>query len=143
MTMIIDMAIIEGDNCSLTITGMSPMDFDRMRMLIIDEWSAEDPTIGEKLAISTDNHVKTPFDIFLSSLTWGPWIDWDGMSDWPEEGFIDGEEEVLVHVGRRGPDPMHWITAERHNIDWHHSGGQEDVLRYRINIRVDSVTESV
>lgn len=48
-----------------------------------------------------------------------------------DESTIDlGETEV--EVIRRGPNSTHWRVAEAHHIDWHWTGGKEDVLYYRM-----------
>ena len=93
---------------------------------------------NQYLGITLDQH-----DRILSALrwrgdglverAWGPWIGWDGSD---ERGpLIDPcDFEQIVEVERRGPDAEHWMIAEAHHIDWKHTGGKEDVLRFRVRL---------
>ncbi len=129
----IDMIASADDTNSMTISGMSPVEFDRLRMIILQEWESDDPLIGEKLAVTDANFIKTPFENYLSSFTWGPWMDWNGLREFPKEEFQQVEFEVLVQVERRGPDAELWLVTEAHKMDWAHTGGKEDIVRFRIS----------
>ncbi len=50
-----------------------------------------------------------------------------------EENFPPGDldPEQIVEVCRRGPDAVEWLVAEAHQLDWAHTGGKEDIVRYR------------
>lgn len=78
--------------------------------------------------------------IFACGMTaYTEWALWNGQD---EEGPVTVlDDEFSVQVSRRGPDAKGWPISEVHKMNWRHTGGAEDVIRFR-KIRAMTPQES-
>ncbi len=61
---------------------------------------------------------------------WEPWIEWTGQRFIPDLG-PDGAERI-VEIKHRSPDSACFIITEAHHVEWQHTGGDDDVVAYRV-----------